>query len=657
MSNKIYISNIPYLLTEWNWTKNNNMELDPCKLLPSSNKKVWWLCSNGHEWQARISDRTRDHTGCPYCSNKKILVGFNDLETTNPKLAKEWHPIKNGKLTPHDVSKGSNKKAWWLCSNGHEWQAVISSRNNGRGCPFCCNNKILKGFNDLKTTHPILIKQWNYKKNGTLLPNNILPGSSKKVWWKCEKGHEWSTTIYHRAIRKQGCPYCSGRFAIPGETDLATLNPKLAKEWHPTKNGTLTPNQVTIRSGKKVWWLCSNGHEWQATPHDRDADDTKCPICSARRQTSFPEQAIFYYVKKIFPNAINRYKDIFQNSMELDIFVPDIPLGIEYDGVNWHKTEKEHIREKNKYEICKNHGIHLIRIKENCKNIWNDVADKIIYVEKRRNFARLNHIIGALFDYIHYFTTSASLCYNLEIDVERDQTEIFNYLTDIDDSLEELRPDLIEEWDWKKNGHLTPSMFSLHSNDIVWWKCKQCGHSWRSMINTRTRPNGSGCAICGNIKKGKSFHKKYISANGSLLQNNTALTEDWHPTRNGNLSPNDITAASPIKVWWLCRNCGHEWQASLNNRSKGVGCPCCGGRVPKIGVNDLATINPILAKEWHPTKNAPLLPNAILPKSGKKVWWLCPQCGHEWQAPPHSRSAGHGCPKCHKIKLSPRKKH
>ena len=650
MNEPKHISEIPNLMSEWDWEKNAQINLTPNCLLSGSNKIAWWKCALGHEWQARIIERAQNNTGCPYCSNRKVKVGFNDLATTNPDLAKEWHPKKNATISPYEVTKGSSKKVWWLCANGHEWEASISSRASGRGCPFCANNKVLVGFNDLATTHPSLVDEWNYEKNGLLSPNTVLAGSKQKVWWKCKNGHEWETSIYHRSIRGHGCPFCSKRKAINGETDLATLNPKLAAEWHPTKNGNLTPNQVTVRSGKKVWWMCSYGHEWQATPHDRDTDNTKCPICSARRQTSFPEQAIFYYVKKLFPCAINRYKDIFQNSMELDIFVPDIKLGIEYDGLNWHRTEKEHIKEKKKYEICKDHEIYLIRVKENHKNIWDDVADHIIYVEKRRNCTKLNQLISTLLDYIIHIRgcadALASLFSDMTIDVEKEQEEIHSYLTDIDGSLEELRPDLVEEWDWEKNGRLLPSMFSLHSNDRVWWKCKQCGRSWRALINTRTRPNGSGCAICGNAKKGKTFHKGYISTNGSLLQNNPELAEDWHPIRNGILTPNDITAASPIKVWWLCKKCGHEWQSSPNNRSKGIGCPCCSGRVPKIGINDLATTNPTLASEWHPTKNAPLMPNMVLPKSGRKVWWLCPKCGHEWQAAPHSRSAGHGCPCC-----------
>ncbi|MCH5314701.1 MAG: zinc-ribbon domain-containing protein, partial [Eubacterium sp.] len=100
------------------------------------NKKVWWKCCKGHEWQATISDRNNGR-GCPYCSGKKSLKGYNDLQTVNPTLANEWNYEKNNGLTPVDVTPGSNKKVWWKCQRGHEWQAIICNRNRGNSCPVC----------------------------------------------------------------------------------------------------------------------------------------------------------------------------------------------------------------------------------------------------------------------------------------------------------------------------------------------------------------------------------------------------------------------------------------------------------------------------------------------------------------------------------------
>ena len=123
---------------------------------------------------------------------------------------------------------------------------------------------------------PSVAKEWHPIKNGNLTPKDVTPGSGKKVWWLCEKGHEWQEFVYHR-IRGCGCPFCSGHRASK-ENCLQTVNPELAKEWHPTKNEKLTPRDVTYGSGKKVWWMCSRGHEWQAVISSRTKGNA-CTFC------------------------------------------------------------------------------------------------------------------------------------------------------------------------------------------------------------------------------------------------------------------------------------------------------------------------------------------------------------------------------------------
>lgn len=240
----------------------------------------------------------------------KLVRGENDLATLYPDLVNEWHPTKNGDLTPEDISSGSGKEVWWLCPAGHSYLMVVNQRaKRGYNCPYCSGHRALPGANDLSTTNPELAKEWNYEKNVNLTPHDVTAGSHKKVWWLCEKGHSYEQIVIKRVNRGYACPYCSGHKALRGFNDLATVNPRLAQEWHPTKNSGITPFDVTAGSGKKVWWQCPLGHEYQATIHDRNSDDTQCPICDATRQTSFPEQAILYYVKKLYPDAINRYKE------------------------------------------------------------------------------------------------------------------------------------------------------------------------------------------------------------------------------------------------------------------------------------------------------------------------------------------------------------
>ena len=193
----------PDLAKEWDREKNSG--LTPMDVLPNSEKKVWWKCKQGHEWQAIIGNRSKGQ-GCPYCSGKRVLTGLNDLQLLNPKLAQEWDYKKNGSLTPTEVTTGSNKKVWWRCEKGHEWQAMIKHRNKGSGCPYCAGQRVLKGFNDLQTLNPTLAKEWNYERNNGLTPADVLPNSNKKVWWKCSVGHEWQAVIASRN-RGRGCEF------------------------------------------------------------------------------------------------------------------------------------------------------------------------------------------------------------------------------------------------------------------------------------------------------------------------------------------------------------------------------------------------------------------------------------------------------------------
>ncbi|MBR2498404.1 MAG: hypothetical protein IKB67_01690 [Clostridia bacterium] len=277
-SNSLLFTN-PELAKEWNYEKNGS--LMPEHFLPNSDKKVWWKCEKGHEWQAIIANRSKG-SGCPYCSGNKVLRNYNDLVTVNPKLASELNYEKNGELKPEDFMPNSNKKVWWKCAKGHEWQATINNRNNGQDCPICASKKVLSGYNDLVTVNPKLASEWNYGRNGSLRPEEFTANSGVKVWWKCYKGHEWQSTIAHRN-NGRGCPYCTGKQAIKGESDLATINPNLANEWNYEKNGELKPEDFMPNSNKKVWWKCSKGHEWQATIASRNSG-RGCPYCAGRKK-------------------------------------------------------------------------------------------------------------------------------------------------------------------------------------------------------------------------------------------------------------------------------------------------------------------------------------------------------------------------------------
>ena len=141
------------LLNEWNYELNG--ELFPEDFLCGSGKKVWWKCKNGHSYLGLISDRARTDgkaTGCPHCSNKKVLEGYNDLATIRPDVLKEWDFMKNEKK-PSEYLPHTDKKVWWKCELGHSYCMRVCDKTKEKpyGCPVCTNKQLLVGFNDLKT--------------------------------------------------------------------------------------------------------------------------------------------------------------------------------------------------------------------------------------------------------------------------------------------------------------------------------------------------------------------------------------------------------------------------------------------------------------------------------------------------------------------------
>ena len=170
-----------------------------------------------------------------------------------PHLVEEWHPTKNGELTPYNLTFGSNKKAWWICSQcTYEWKVAINHRSNGSGCPACAG-KVATSWNSFKATNSHLIKEWYPTKN-EILPEEVTNGSNKKVWWLCSKcNYEWETRICSRSNGSR-CPACVGTVATP-DNNLTTTHPHLAKEWHTDKN-KMKPTEVTFGSNRKSWWKC-----------------------------------------------------------------------------------------------------------------------------------------------------------------------------------------------------------------------------------------------------------------------------------------------------------------------------------------------------------------------------------------------------------------
>ena len=196
----------PEVAKNWHPTKNVR---GPHEVTRLANQKVWWLCESGHETFSRISTTVASRGRCTVCFGRVLEKGVNDLGTVRPDVAKLWHPTKNGDLTPGDVLEFSNKWVWWLCEVGHDWRNSVTNRSRGRGCTYCAYKKCWPGFNDFATTHPDLLKDWDYEKN-TLDPTKIIAGGKHLVQWSCETHGRYEATTLNRAYGSEtGCPSCA----------------------------------------------------------------------------------------------------------------------------------------------------------------------------------------------------------------------------------------------------------------------------------------------------------------------------------------------------------------------------------------------------------------------------------------------------------------
>ena len=268
------------------WDPELNGDLTPSQVSAYSNKRANWQCStHGHRWDSVIASRVAG-VGCPICSGKRVLIGFNDLASQRPEIAREWDYASNAGRTPDQFTVGASARAHWKCyAHGHAWEAVIYTRTRprGAGCPVCANKRVLVGFNDLASTHPDLAREWDSERNGSVTPFNVTASSHATAHWECALGHRWTVSIENRGVRGHGCAVCSGKRVLPGFNDLATLNKELAAEWDLELNDGLLPTQVAAFSQSSAVWKCApHSHQWRATIASRSAG-CGCPVCAGKR--------------------------------------------------------------------------------------------------------------------------------------------------------------------------------------------------------------------------------------------------------------------------------------------------------------------------------------------------------------------------------------
>lgn len=344
------------------------------------------------------------------------------MKLVNEKwLMNEFNTEKNQNIDIQNVTYNSKDKIWWKCEKGHEWQTLYSSRSIRKSkCPYCVGKRILPGYNDFATLFPKLSNEWDLERNTGVNMHMIAPGSHKKVYWKCEKGHLYEMIVQKRTARGDGCPYCSGRYAISGENDLATLRPDVLAFWDYEKN-ICKPSAYTVGSGKKVYWRCLKNHKWEKEIY-RQVDVNDCPYCSGRVFQKGINDVLTLHpeLEKIWDVEANR---CFPSEMK---YSSNIRV--------WWKCNEGHSWKATMHNIVTGKGCPYCSGRLAIRGV-NDLAT--------------------------------------------------------------VRPDLAKEWNFERNFKILPSNILPRSNKKVWWRCEK-GHEWRAKIADRFY--GCGCSQCSKQK-------------------------------------------------------------------------------------------------------------------------------------------------------------
>lgn len=330
----------------------------------------------------------------------------------------------------------------------------------------------------------------------------------------------------------------------------------------------------------------------------------------------------------------------------MDVYIHSLLLGIEFDGHFYHQYKGIQDKEKNK--SLHSNGIQLIRIREKpLKEI--KVYSCINYLVEPNNFSDLEKSIISTINYIlENYTLNEEIklsleCTKLNLDIKRDRFKIYEQysLVNKKNNLNEIFPEIAKEWHPTKNGKLKPYHVTRSSNKVVWWVCDK-NHEYQSEVNRRTSTQRKGgCPYCSG---------KRVNSKNCLAIMNPNLTKEWHPIFNQGLTPFDVVSGSHKKAWWICSvNSNHVWEAIIDSRNRGNGCPFCAGK--KIGLdNSFLAKNPEAAKLWHHEKNRGLSPSDVAPNSSLRVWLKCTNNpNHEWEAIVSNINKGRGCPECAKV--------
>lgn len=336
------------------YSPNNTIDFDTLAL--TSGKPTLWICNKGHEYESTTARRVGQGSGCPYCAGKRAIPGVNDVGTTDPWINEHWSE-KNPPVT--DFKRGSKKVVTFVCPDGHERDlSVVAVAKNGRyRCPTCSSFKYRRPEYEIY-----------YHPDNELPFDQVAAETMKELLWRCPKGHEWKQIGQHMFKKTLAEPCAECRTLAGGQYQ------HLLNEWAFDLN-EITPQEVTHNSKQSIWWRCKDNpeHTWQAQPSNRAIRNSGCPRC---RQSS-GEKELTEFVRGLGVEVHTGRRDII-TPLEIDLYLPEYRIAIEYNGVYWHSDPDRKDHHKRKYDRLREEGIRLLVIWEDDWLTRRDVAEAMI---------------------------------------------------------------------------------------------------------------------------------------------------------------------------------------------------------------------------------------------------------------------------------------
>ena len=633
-SDKNLAVDLPNIAKDWHPTKNG--EQKPSDFTSGSSKKVWWLCENGHSYLKQISTRTGPRLGgCPECAGKKAGKD-NNLLVKFPHIAAEWHPSKNKEKSPKDFTHGSKKKVWWLCSKGHEYRANINNRTgNKAGCPKCSNQSSepeirvlaemewlfdeavsrkridrveldvfipavnlgieydgshfhfekekrdtekneffrLKNIEVIRLRHSPLTKISSndlivsqeplLKKDIDALINKIIEIKCLPINAKIEAYLLRKDFANQEAFRT----YLSYFPSPLPEHSLLSLYPEISKIWDYDRNFPLRPENFTAGSGRKVWWLCENGHHTETTIHSR-VSGRKCALCPTE-SGGYAKANEEYNLQVNRPDIAAEWHLQKNKGLKPNHFTPHSNFkvwwlcnkGHEYQSTIGHRTAS-------KPAGCPYCSGNRVAKDTSLEFLRPDIA-KEWHPTKNGESRPIDFSVGSsrkvwwICGEGHEY--SAVICARAQKKRKGTGCPVCSGRSiSKKNRLSDVNPSVAKEWHPNKNKNLTPNDVSFGSSKKVRWLCDK-GHEYQSTIGNRTASKPAGCPYCSGRR---------VAADTNLAYLRPDIAKEWHSSKNGTLTPADVTLKSSRKVWWKCPK-GHEYQAAISNRTNGTGCLRC----------------------------------------------------------------------------------